>query len=184
MEPLVPDVEEFVPLPANAAEAMPQLSAMEEMEMAARTVQLISDITGAPITTTKEDSDKVYQVAKKYIEDPRTKPDLSDLTLNQTALLRGMLKQYDFELVEDLARLKNVVVNGLFEEAVAAKDSKTKIQALKALGEIDGVDAFKRRSEVTHVIKPLEEVEKELLSVLDGIEYTVVGEESSENSCS
>jgi hypothetical protein len=43
---------------------------------------------------------------------------------------------------------------------------------------VDGVDAFKKRSEVTHIIKPIEEVEKELLSVLEGIEYTVIDEES------
>jgi hypothetical protein len=41
------------------------------------------------------------------------------------------------------------------------------------------VDAFKKRSEVTHVVKPIEEVEKELMSVLEGIEYRVVGEKSA-----
>jgi hypothetical protein len=47
------------------------------------------------------------------------------------------------------------------------------------LGEVDGVDAFKKRSETTHIIKPIEEVEKELLSVLEGIEYRVVDEGNS-----
>jgi hypothetical protein len=46
------------------------------------------------------------------------------------------------------------------------------------LGEVDGIDAFKKRSEITHIIKPIEEVEKELLSVLEGIEYSVVTEEN------
>jgi hypothetical protein len=41
---------------------------------------------------------------------------------------------------------------------------------------VDGVDAFKKRSETTHIIKPIEEVEKELLSVLEGIEYKVIDE--------
>jgi hypothetical protein len=73
------------------------------------------------------------------------------------------------------------VINGLLEEIETAPDSKTRIQALKALGEVDGVDAFKKRSEITHQIKPIEEVEKELLSVLDGIEYRVIGEETTPN---
>jgi hypothetical protein len=41
---------------------------------------------------------------------------------------------------------------------------------------VDGIDAFKRRTETTHVVKPIEEVEKELLSVLEGIEYKVIEE--------
>lgn len=45
---------------------------------------------------------------------------------------------------------------------------------LSKLGEVDGVDAFKKRSETTHIVKPIEEVEKELLSVLEGIEYKVL----------
>jgi hypothetical protein len=49
---------------------------------------------------------------------------------------------------------------------------------LASLGEVDGIDAFKRRTETTHIIKPIEEVEKELLSVLEGIEYKVIEEKS------
>jgi len=55
-----------------------------------------------------------------------------------------------------------------------ASESKTRLQALTKLGEVDGVDAFKKRSEVTMQIKPIEEVEKELLQVLEGVEYTVL----------
>jgi vacuolar-type H+-ATPase subunit I/STV1 len=82
-------------------------------------------------------------------------------------------------IVDDLAELKLYVVNRLFEEAERADNSKTRISALAKLGEVDGIDAFKKRSEVTHVIKPIEEVEKELLSVLEGIEYRVVDENAA-----
>ena len=34
-------------------------------------------------------------------------------------------------------------------------------------GEIDGVDAFKRKTEVTHKVESMDEVEKELLSMLN-----------------
>jgi hypothetical protein len=40
------------------------------------------------------------------------------------------------------------------------------MQALNAIGEIDGVDAFKRRTEITHKTQSLEEVESELLDTL------------------
>jgi hypothetical protein len=94
--------------------------------------------------------------------------------METAAVLRGMITQYDFELVDDLVRLKTFVINKLVEEVKDAPDSKTRLQALTKLGEIDGVDAFKKRTETTHVIKPIEEVEKELLTVLEGIEYRVI----------
>jgi vacuolar-type H+-ATPase subunit I/STV1 len=89
-------------------------------------------------------------------------------------VLAGMVAKYDFEVVEDLVQLKNFVVNALLDEYNNAKESKTRIQALSKLGEVDGVDAFKKRTETTHIIKPIEEVEKELLNVLEGIEYRVI----------
>jgi predicted transcriptional regulator len=54
-----------------------------------------------------------------------------------------------------------------------------KMQAVAKLGEVDGVDAFKKRSEITHQIKPIEEVEKELLTVLEGIEYSVIEDKTA-----
>jgi hypothetical protein len=87
-----------------------------------------------------------------------------------------MVAKYDFEVVEDLVQLKNFVVNALLDEYNNASESKTRIQALSKLGEVDGVDAFKKRTETTHIIKPIEEVEKELMSVLEGIEYRVIEE--------
>jgi hypothetical protein len=59
------------------------------------------------------------------------------------------------------------VVNKLVLEIEQAKDSKSRIMALSKLGEVDGIDAFKRRTEVTHAVKPIEEVEQELLKVLN-----------------
>jgi hypothetical protein len=91
-------------------------------------------------------------------------------------MLAGMAARYNHMIVDDLAQLKLYVINRLFEEAENSDNSKTRIQALTKLGEVDGIDAFKKRSEVTHVIKPIEEVEKELMSVLEGSEYRVVGE--------
>ena len=79
-------------------------------------------------------------------------------------------------IVDDLSELKMYVVNKLVYEVEHADSSKTRIQALSKLGEVDGIDAFKRRTETTHVVKPIEEVEKELLSVLEGIEYKVIEE--------
>jgi hypothetical protein len=68
--------------------------------------------------------------------------------------------------VKDLADFKLYVVNSLVKMAETAKSDKDKIVALKSIGEVDGVDAFKKKTEVTHKMETMEEVEKELLSML------------------
>ena len=177
MQPLVPDIEENLALPANAAEAMPELSPAEELDMRVRTIKFISDISGQPIIPNEEDSATARDLARKMVEDPKAKVDFGIYPNETIAFLAGMVKQANYMLVDDLAEFKNYVITKLVAEIETAKDSKTRIQAIKALGEVDGVDAFKRRTETTHIIKPIEEVEKELLTVLEGIEYSVVGEE-------
>ena len=72
------------------------------------------------------------------------------------------------------------VVNNLIKEVELAKDPKTRIAALTKLGEIDGVDAFKKRSEVTMKVQSIEEVEKELLETLNVLEKRVIDVEFDE----
>jgi hypothetical protein len=70
------------------------------------------------------------------------------------------------------------VVNKLVAEVENAKDPKVRVAALSKLGEIDGVDAFKKRTEVTHKHMSIEEVENELLSTLSIIEGQVIDVEA------
>jgi hypothetical protein len=81
------------------------------------------------------------------------------------AYLAGMIQQSNCALVDDLSEYKNYVINKYVYEIEHTEDSKIRIQALTKLGEVDGVDAFKKRTEITHVIKPIEEVENELLEI-------------------
>jgi uncharacterized DUF497 family protein len=83
-------------------------------------------------------------------------------------------------IVEELSDLKMYVVNRLVMEIEQAKDPKTRVVALGKLGEIDGVDAFKKRSEVTHKILSIEEVEKELLETLTKLEDKAIDVEARE----
>ena len=175
-QPLVPDIEDNIPLPAHAREALPELSAPEEIEMRARTIKLISDITQTPIIPTDADADTAKELAREMVENPTVKPDFSVYPNEVIAMYAGIAARYNHMIVKELSDLKLYVVNKLFESVEAADDVKTRIAALKALGEVDGIDAFKKRSEVTHQIKPIEEVEKELMSVLEGIEYRVIEE--------
>jgi hypothetical protein len=91
-----------------------------------------------------------------------------------------MVAQSNCMIVEELSDLKLYVVNKLVAEIENAKDPKARISALSKLGEIDGVDAFKKRSEITHKVQSLEEVEKELLETLNMLEDQVIDVEVRE----
>jgi hypothetical protein len=179
MELNVPDIEEGIPLPKSASEALPELSPRDELDHVARTLTDLSVLTGTPLKFDGEDVIDGKKVAKELIQNPKTRPNYNALRDSTKAVLAGMVAQYDFEIVDDLVRLKNFVVNGLLEEYRNAQDSKSRLQALTKIGEIDGVDAFKKRTETTHIVKPIEEVEKELMQVLEGIEYQVVSDENA-----
>ena len=170
------DVDENVPLPNRASEAMPELTSKEEIDMRARTVKLLADMQGIAITPSDEDIEAAQEIAKQMVLDPQKKPEFSMYPNETMAYLAGLVSQYNCMIVKDLADLKLYVVNKLVAEIENSSNAKERITALKHLGEVDGVDAFKKRSEITHRVKPIEEVEQELLTVLDNIEYRVISE--------
>ena len=182
MQTLVPYIDENVPLPANAAEALPELTPAQELNMRVKTIKLISDLTGQPIIPTEKDKDEAEVMAKKMMEDPDLRPEYSLHSDEFTAYLSGLVYRSNGAIVKELADLKNYVINKLVLEIEHTKDPKLRIQSVTKLGEVDGVDAFKKRSEITHQVKPIEEVEKELLTVLEGIEYNVIGPSGPENT--
>lgn len=163
------DIDPNIPLPANAAEALPPMSPKEELEVRARTIKLISDLQGKPIHPSDKDKDEARVLAKKMVEDPKGHIQFSNYKNETLAYLAGMVSQYDQMIVRDLADFKIFVVNKLVEQTESG-NAKDVIAALKALGEVDGVDAFKRRSEVTVQVKPIDQVEKDLLAKLEKLE--------------
>jgi hypothetical protein len=57
---------------------------------------------------------------------------------------------------------------------------KEQITALRSIGEVDGVDAFKKKTEVIHKMETMEEVEKELLSMLSELKQKALIKPKSE----
>lgn len=178
MTTIVPTIEENITLPKTAAEAMPELSVKESLDMHARTIKLVADLNGTPLVPTEEDKDQARTLAKKIIDNPRENVDLTQYKNEVLAYMAGMIAEYDQMLVKDLAELKLFVVNQLVETVMQAKDQKTKVAALTKLGEVDGVDAFKKRSEVTVKVQPLEEVEKELFEIIGSLKSNVIDVEA------
>jgi hypothetical protein len=180
MDELMPNIEENIPLPDNAKEAFPDLSAEQELQMRANVIKLMSDLTGQVISPTKENADQAKALAKEMINNPQYRPDYAQYPNETLAMLAGMVAQMNVSIVDELSELKMYVVNKLVAEIEASKDPKIRVAALGKLGEVDGVDAFKKRTEVTHKILTPEEVEKELLETLGSLETKVIDVEARE----
>jgi hypothetical protein len=179
-EPIIPHIEENIPLPKNAVDAFPELSPAEELTMRANVVKLMSDLTGKPLIPTQENADQAKEIAREMIANPNHRPDYSKYPNETLAMLAGMVAQMNVSIVDELSDFKLYVVNKLVLEIENAKDPKARITAIRNLGEVDGVDAFKKRSEVTHKILSAEEVEKELLETLQSLEGKVIDVEARE----
>jgi len=171
---MMPDIDEDVPLPKNASDAMPELSVDEEIKMRASTIKLISDLKGENIEPDKNDIREATRLAQEMISNPDIRPEFAHYPNETMAFLAGLVAQSNCMIVKDLAEFKMYVVNNLVRLAEGAKNDKDKIAALKAIGEVDGVDAFKRKSEITHISKSMEEVEDSLLKTLASIEGKII----------
>jgi hypothetical protein len=54
---MYPNIDENVPIPKNAREALPDLTNEQEIEMVGNTIKLLSDLTGKQIEATQADVD-------------------------------------------------------------------------------------------------------------------------------
>jgi hypothetical protein len=177
---MIPPIEENIPLPQNAKEAFPLLTAEEELRMRANVIRLMSDITGQEITASDENVDQAKELAREMISNPSVRPDFAKYPNETLAMLAGMVAQMNVSIVEELSDLKLYVVNKLVAEIENAKDPKVRVAAISKLGEVDGVDAFKKRTEITHKHMSMEEVESELLQTLESLETKVIDVEARE----
>jgi hypothetical protein len=180
MEQIMPYIEENIPLPQNAKEAFPDLSPAEELQMRANVIKLMSDLTGQQISPTKDNATEATELARKMASDPKFRPEFAKYPNETLAFLAGMVAQMNVSIVEELSDFKLYVVNKLVHEIEHTRDPKARLTALRNLGEVDGVDAFKKRSEITHRILSAEEVEKELLETLQSLEDKVIDVEARE----
>ena len=175
---IMPPLEENISIPHNAREALPELNNEQELEMMANTIKLISDLTGKPIQATKEDVAEAKIVAETMIKNPDTKIQLKKYKNTMLASLAGMVAELDAQVVDDLKDLKTFVVNGLIKEAATAEKSKERITALRAIGEVDGVDAFKKTTEVIHKNMSLDDIEDKLRTLVNKIQKRIEDKET------
>jgi len=164
---IVPFIEENIPIPKNAREALPSMNSEDEVMLRAQTIKEVSDIMGEEIVPNAKNIKDAEDLARKMVENPGMKQEYGLYANETVAYLGGLVGTYNHLIVKDLADLKLFVVNKLVE-IVHHEDSniKEQITALRSIGEVDGIDAFKKKTEVTHKMETMEEVETELLSML------------------
>lgn len=163
---LIPTIENDVPIPKNSKEALPEMTINEELNIRAETIKAVADIKGEEIKPTYSNIKDAEDLAKEMMKNPLLKPEFDKYPNETMAFLAGLVGQTQCMLTEQLADFKLYVLNRLVEIVEKTDNPKEKIAALRSIGEIDGVDAFKKKTEVTHKVESMEEVEKELLSML------------------
>lgn len=163
---LMPHIEENIPIPKSAYEALPPMNNEDEVLLRAQTYKELTDITGEEIAPNAENMEEAEKIAREMVENPSKKQDLVQYPNETIAFLAGMVGSMNHMIVNDLAELKLYVVNNLVKIVENTDNAKEKTAALRAIGEVDGVDAFKKRVETTNKVESMEEVEKELLSML------------------
>lgn len=162
MEPMI---ETDIEIPAPTQSLLPDLSEKEEVMLRGKTAKLLSELTDKPLVVAQQHRDDAKALLRNEGNIQSVLPKYPNETI---AYLAGLVTEYDRMVVNDLAELKLFVVNKLIEES-NGKNPKDRITALRALGDIDGIDAFKKRTEITVNEKSTQEIEKELMQKLDNL---------------
>jgi len=171
---VMPAVDSDVPYPTHTKKALPSMTPEQELEVRSNTIKTVADINGEDITPSKEHQEQAKDIAREMMTNKKLKPEFAEYPNETMAFLAGLVGQTNCMIVEELADLKLFVVNNFVQLVAGAKNDRDKIAALRAIGEIDGVDAFKRKTEITHINKSGDELEKELLETIEQLKGTVI----------
>jgi len=171
---IMPEVEKNIAIPKSKKEQMPDMSAEKEVTVRANTIKVISDLAGDNIEPSKEHQQQAEGLARDMMVNTKLKPEFANYPNETMAFLAGLVSQTNCMIVEELSDLKLYTVNKFVELSAMAEKDADRIKALRNLGEVDGVDAFKRKTEITHITKSGDELEKELLETIEQLKGTVI----------
>ena len=156
--PIVVTPEVGIPLPFDVTPEEAEGFRERAKAACATILELIQG--GADVKVEDEDSTRAHAIAttEKFV--PAKTPPGTILKLE------ALLDHYDHEFLEANRRIQNLVTNKLIEET-ENEDPKIRMRALELLGKRKGVQLFTDQVEVTIKQKPIEEIEKELGSLLE-----------------
>jgi len=171
---VMPAIEEDIPMPRTRQEAIPEMTLEQEVEVRSNTIKTIADINNEDISPSKEHEEQAKAIAREMITNKKLKPEFGQYPNETMAFLAGLVSQTNCMIVEELADLKLYVVNNAVKLHESAESAREKISALRLIGEIDGVDAFKKKTEITHVTKSGQELEEELKKTIEELKGRVI----------
>lgn len=156
--PIVVTPEVGIPLPFDVSPEEAESFRERAKAACASILDLIS--SGADVPVDEEDSAVAHQIiaTEKFV--PAKTPPGAILKLE------ALLDHYDHEFLEANRKIQNLVTNKLLEET-ENEDPKVRLKALELLGKRKGVQLFTDQVEVTIKQKPIEDIEKELGSLLE-----------------
>lgn len=177
---MMPHIEEGVSIPKHSREALPEMNNEDQVRLRSKTYKELSDLTGHDIDPTPEQREAAEKTMKEMIANPGKKQNLKQYANDEMAYLGGLVSVYNHAIVDDLAELKQYVVAKLVYAVEHTKNVKEQITALRSIGEVDGVDAFKKKSEIIHKHETMEEVEKELVTMLTELKQKVLNQRETD----
>ena len=86
---VIPHIDDEIPLPKNATEALPEMTVAQEIEARTNTIKLLSDITDEVIEPTTEDMEKAEGLAQEMMANPDIRPEF-DTYPNETMAYRSI----------------------------------------------------------------------------------------------
>ena len=143
------DLEESVPIPANDGKVYADVR--ERASAAVRAANLmVNEGYDGPEDSPDDLRESAKEVLRAYANGANQVPKIADITATPTgaAYLNSLLSEFDMQVVQDSARLRNYVTNKLIVEA-ENPDARIRIKALELLGKISDVGLFTERTEVT-----------------------------------
>ena len=108
---IIPVIEDNIPIPKNAKEALPDTPVQEELTMRAQTIKLVSDLAEEIIEPTTEDIEQAESLAKEIMGNPELKPEFGSYPNETIAYLAGLVSQTSHMVAKDLADIKLSVLN-------------------------------------------------------------------------
>lgn len=154
-------IEQGVPMETDPEATLPRMSQDEELTVRANTAKLIAELSGVDIYPEEFHRQQAVKLIRAGVTGT-----LAEYPNETITYLAAMVSKYDAMVVRELADLKLYTVNKLLE-LTNSRNEKIQLGALKLLGEIDGVDSYKKRTEITIQQKSTEDIERELMERLD-----------------
>ena len=171
---VMPEIESNISVPRTKKEAIPDMTSEQELRVRTNTIKELSDIKGEDISPSAEHQEQAQELAREMMTNKKLKPEFADYPNETMAFLAGLVAQTNCMIVEELSDLKLYAVNSFVQISATAEKDRDKLAALRAIGEVDGVDAFKKKTEITHITKSGDELEKELRETIEQLKGKVI----------